>query len=121
MTSQNAAGEDDAGGRKSVLHCGNCGHDSLVDGDWVLHERRGSRSVWYQCPDCGHAVSVRPIESLDSSRFPSPLSPTTPRKAFDVSIADSNSALWENFWERYRDVATAWLSPWQDDCEARAD
>ncbi|WP_275740427.1 hypothetical protein [Halorhabdus sp. SVX81] len=121
MTSEHVATGDDAGGRKSVLHCANCGHDSLVNGDWVLHERHGSQSIWYQCPECGHSVSTRPIDSLDNSRFPSPLSPTGQRTAFEFPTTDTGSALWKNFWESYRDVATAWLSPWGDDCEAKAD
>jgi len=120
MTSQDVAIGDDTGGRKAVLHCGNCGHDSLADGDWVLHERRGSRSVWYQCPDCRHAVTVRPIDSLDGSQFPAPLSRTHSQQTFDSQMADSNAALWESFWRSCRDVTTAWLSPWHDD-EARAD
>lgn len=121
MSRDTGAARENVTDRKSVLHCGNCEHDSHVNGDWVLHERRGSGSVWYQCPDCGHAVSVRPMDSLEKSRFPAPLSPTTSRRAFDNSATASQSGLWGDVWQNYRDVATTWLSPWGDDYEAKAD
>ena len=97
--------------RKSVLFCANCGHDSHVNGDWVLHERRGSRSVWYQCPECGRAVSVRPSRSLDESRLPSPIS--AGRGTYGTPPKDAPEAeLWEDIWDTYRHMTTAWLQPW---------
>ncbi|WP_210408888.1 hypothetical protein [Halorhabdus rudnickae] len=101
--------------RKSVLFCANCGHDSHVQGDWVLHERRGSRSVWYQCPECGRAVSVRPTRSLEESRLPSPISAGGSRKTYGTPPRErSDVDLWTNFWDTYRHVTTAWLRPWSE-------
>ncbi|WP_136687901.1 hypothetical protein [Halorhabdus amylolytica] len=101
--------------RKSVLFCANCGHDSHVEGDWVLHERRGSRSVWYQCPECGHAVSVRPTRSLEESRLPSPISASSSRGTYGTPPRETPEVeLWTDFWDTYRQMTTAWLRPWSD-------
>lgn len=50
-------GESERRHRKAVLYCPVCGHESPVDGDWVVSTRE-SRSE-YGCPECDHVVAVR--------------------------------------------------------------
>lgn len=108
--------------RKSVLFCANCGHESAVDGDWLLHERSGSRSVWYQCPECSRAVSVRPTRSLEESRLPSPIPVGTSGGTYGISDSTPRTDLWADFWSTYREVTTAWFRPWSASCpRAEAD
>jgi len=107
MTGQTRGTDDRGGSRpKSVLFCANCEYESPVDGDWVAHERRGSRSVWYGCPACGHAVSVRPAESLVETEFPMPMSAPSPRRTTGTEFLTA-------FWDTYRHATTAWLDPWR--------
>ena len=44
--------------RKATLFCWDCGHSSLVDGDWQLQPRW--QSLAYVCPDCGTTLTTRP-------------------------------------------------------------
>ncbi|QSW98984.1 hypothetical protein [Haloterrigena alkaliphila] len=44
--------------RKAVLICFDCGHESSVDGDWIL-ERDGGRER-SRCPECGTTITARP-------------------------------------------------------------
>lgn len=48
--------------RKAVYVCPTCGHDSPVDGDWLVGERelRGEQRLVYGCPVCGRPVTVQP-------------------------------------------------------------
>lgn len=48
--------------RKAVYVCPTCGHESPVDGDWLVGERelRGEDQVVYGCPVCGRPVTVQP-------------------------------------------------------------
>ena len=43
--------------RKAVLFC-DCGHESAVDGDWLV--RPAGDSERYVCPACGATVVTRP-------------------------------------------------------------
>ena len=100
--------------QKSVLFCANCGHDSHVEGDWIVHERSGSRSLWYQCPECGRSVSVRPAQSLEESTLPFPMSPGSARGTYGKPRETvPQNELWGEVWETYRHVTTAWLTPWR--------
>ncbi|MCU4741466.1 hypothetical protein OB955_11265 [Halobacteria archaeon AArc-m2/3/4] len=47
-------------GRKMVLYCQECGHDSPITGDW--DESRHGDEVQFRCPDCGHLVTRRPCK-----------------------------------------------------------
>lgn len=42
---------------KATLFCPDCGHESVVDGDWVVRDE-GSRRR-YVCPACGATVERR--------------------------------------------------------------
>lgn len=48
--------------RKAVYVCPTCGHESPVDGDWLVGERElwGEQRVVYGCPVCGRPVTVQP-------------------------------------------------------------
>ena len=46
--------------RKAMLFCPRCGHESPVDGDWVLTLRPDSVDVG--CPDCRELLTSRPLE-----------------------------------------------------------
>lgn len=43
-----------AHGRKAVLICQHCGHQSHVRGDWT--QRGDGDDVALECPDCEHTV-----------------------------------------------------------------
>lgn len=50
--------------RKAVLVCDACGHESPVDGDWLVRERsrRGERKRrLHECPRCDAVVSDQPV------------------------------------------------------------
>jgi len=36
---------------KATLYCPNCTHESLVNGDWIIHIH--SNHLDYECPECG--------------------------------------------------------------------
>ncbi len=44
--------------RKAVYVCPTCGHESPVDGDWLVV--RGEQRVVYACPVCGRPVTAQP-------------------------------------------------------------
>lgn len=49
-------------GRKSILICPTCGHESPANGDWEVHEAESTpdhRQV-YECPVCEAVVTTRP-------------------------------------------------------------
>jgi predicted RNA-binding Zn-ribbon protein involved in translation (DUF1610 family) len=57
---------------KAVLFCPDCGHDSPVDGDWIVRTRGegdDERAV-YACPDCGTVIQTRP--QFDGRTEPAP-------------------------------------------------
>lgn len=43
--------------RKAVLFCPVCDHQSLIEGDWLVHER--TTNVEYRCPDCHELITER--------------------------------------------------------------
>lgn len=47
--------------RKAVYVCPTCGHESPVDGDWLVAEREvhGVPRLVYACPVCGRPVTTR--------------------------------------------------------------
>ena len=44
--------------QKTTLFCPRCGHESPVDGDWVLTLR--PETVEIHCPDCRTLLTTRP-------------------------------------------------------------
>lgn len=64
MTRPDAPTTSSETARKAVLVCDACGHESPVDGDWLVRERtrRGERSRrLHECPHCGTVVSSQPV------------------------------------------------------------
>ncbi|WP_435344395.1 hypothetical protein [Haloarchaeobius sp. HRN-SO-5] len=59
MTPSSATRPPDAdhGRRKATLFCSVCDHESPTDGDWVLADATAGTA--YECPECGHTVTVR--------------------------------------------------------------
>lgn len=43
--------------RKGTLFCDQCGHESLVEGDWTVSET-GDRTI-LSCPECGNVIESR--------------------------------------------------------------
>lgn len=43
---------------KRLLFCPRCGHESPIDGDWVVRE--DDRRIVYACPECGTTINARP-------------------------------------------------------------
>lgn len=43
---------------KATLFCQDCGHQSHVDGDWIV--RTTAARVTTECPDCGTHIDERP-------------------------------------------------------------
>ncbi|MFC4247362.1 hypothetical protein ACFOZ7_10180 [Natribaculum luteum] len=51
--------------RKSILFCPDCGHQSPVDGDWLVsHDSTG---LTYRCPSCETAITTRPAPDRPTS------------------------------------------------------
>ena len=44
--------------RKATLYCPNCAHESLINGDWIIHVHPSHLD--YECPDCGNVIESRP-------------------------------------------------------------
>jgi predicted RNA-binding Zn-ribbon protein involved in translation (DUF1610 family) len=42
---------------KVTLYCPDCGHESRINGDWVLHVL--AESLIYECPNCGGVIDSR--------------------------------------------------------------
>lgn len=53
---------DGRSGRKAVLTCPDCGHESPPDGDWDVREESADdyERETYRCPDCDATVTRRP-------------------------------------------------------------
>jgi predicted RNA-binding Zn-ribbon protein involved in translation (DUF1610 family) len=50
---------------KATLFCPDCGHDSCINGDWIIHVLADSLS--YECPHCGTIIDSRQREhALDA-------------------------------------------------------
>lgn len=47
---------------KAVLYCFECGHESPVEGDWIVHQ--SADCVSYDCPECGTTITSRPRSSI---------------------------------------------------------
>jgi predicted RNA-binding Zn-ribbon protein involved in translation (DUF1610 family) len=47
---------------QAVYVCPTCGHESPVDGDWLVAKREadGHRRLVYGCPVCGRRVTTQP-------------------------------------------------------------
>ena len=43
--------------RKSVLFCPVCGHESPVDGSWIVTTEESQQQ--FRCPECDQIVAVR--------------------------------------------------------------
>jgi len=42
---------------KVTLYCPECGHESRINGDWLIHVL--ADSLIYECPDCGAVIDSR--------------------------------------------------------------
>lgn len=42
---------------KTTLYCPECGHESRINGDWVIHVL--ADSLIYECPNCGAVIDSR--------------------------------------------------------------
>lgn len=42
---------------KAMLYCPDCGHESDINGDWMLHVF--SHSLTYECPKCESTIESR--------------------------------------------------------------
>lgn len=42
---------------KATLYCPDCGHESRINGDWLIHVH--ADSLTYECPNCGAVIDSR--------------------------------------------------------------
>ncbi len=42
---------------KATLYCPECGHESRINGDWLIHVL--ADSLIYECPNCGAVIDSR--------------------------------------------------------------
>lgn len=42
---------------KATLSCSECGHESRINGDWLIHIL--DDSLTYECPQCETAINTR--------------------------------------------------------------
>jgi len=58
---------------KSVLFCPDCGHESLVGGDWTATDDYVTRTRHVRCPECAATIADRPLPTDSEARdAPSP-------------------------------------------------
>jgi len=43
---------------KAMLYCPTCNHESLINGDWIIHIH--TNYLDYECPSCGATIESRP-------------------------------------------------------------
>lgn len=51
--------------RKAVLFCPDCGHRSLVNGDWIVEDDTDEQVRDVVCPDCSEHLTSRPLSPAD--------------------------------------------------------
>jgi predicted RNA-binding Zn-ribbon protein involved in translation (DUF1610 family) len=56
MISSNAASERQPPD-KATLYCPECGHESRINGDWIIHVL--ADSLTYECPTCSAVIDSR--------------------------------------------------------------
>jgi predicted RNA-binding Zn-ribbon protein involved in translation (DUF1610 family) len=61
----NASDSKEMSRRKSLLFCQDCGHESPVDGDWVVQPE--GDHCRYVCPTCQHVLTARPRDDVSST------------------------------------------------------
>ena len=42
---------------KATLYCPECGHESHINGDWIIHVL--AESLTYECPNCAATIDSR--------------------------------------------------------------
>jgi predicted RNA-binding Zn-ribbon protein involved in translation (DUF1610 family) len=42
---------------KATLYCPECGHESRINGDWIIHVLEDS--LTYECPECETVINSR--------------------------------------------------------------
>ncbi|RQG87135.1 hypothetical protein EA462_15510 [Natrarchaeobius halalkaliphilus] len=47
--------------RKATLYCFNCGHKSILSGDWIV--RTHGECIDYECPECRTRIATRPTRT----------------------------------------------------------
>jgi hypothetical protein len=60
-----AADSADPPRQKSTLFCQDCGYESPVDGDWLVHTQGEHRL--YMCPHCRQVLTARPRNNGSST------------------------------------------------------
>jgi hypothetical protein len=60
-----------APGKKGVLFCPDCWHESPVDGDWQVHATEAGDRL--DCPACGETVTHRPTASAETATITLPV------------------------------------------------
>lgn len=51
---------------KTTLYCPECGHESRINGDWVIHVL--ADSLIYECPNCGAVIDSRQDQAVLAER-----------------------------------------------------
>jgi predicted RNA-binding Zn-ribbon protein involved in translation (DUF1610 family) len=51
---------------KVTLYCPECGHESRINGDWLIHVL--ADSLIYECPDCGVVIDSRQDQEVLTER-----------------------------------------------------
>ena len=73
-----------APGRKSVLFCPTCGHESPVDGDWRVQARGGALA--YSCPACSETITERQLAEPTTSPVSAPSHASTDESLLARSV-----------------------------------
>lgn len=81
--------------RKATLFCPECGHESAVDGDWLVREDDGVRA--YECPDCGTYIDVRPRLGPEEERD---------GRTTTADVLAESGRLWLDLWNGWVDAWT---------------
>ena len=101
-------------GRKSVLFCPACGHESPVDGDWHVQAR--GETLDYSCPTCSEVITERPLTEARTS----PVSSTSLIPSAGGSLL-ARSVRLAFAWAAWPCTPTECALPYANDESSRAD
>lgn len=76
---------------KSTLFCPECGHESVIDGDWVVEDDHDQRVRDVSCPRCSTHITGRPLPADSDSEGPSTDSTAT-------RAVSENWSAWTTVW-----------------------
>jgi DNA-directed RNA polymerase subunit RPC12/RpoP len=89
--------------RKAVLFCPDCGHESLVNGDWRVQRRDADQDgteIVYQCTECDGEIVTLPEGGFED-----------PGRSRRSAFGPTGVGVWSHVWLSYARLVSEWLQP----------